>query len=34
VVSRLRLLGEEVRLLRTWGSLKFNISDIRCVGKR
>ncbi|CAL8393132.1 unnamed protein product [Arctogadus glacialis] len=34
VVSRLRLLGEEVRRLRTWGCLKFNISDIRCVGKR
>ncbi|XP_059898217.1 uncharacterized protein knl1 isoform X2 [Gadus macrocephalus] len=34
VVSRLRLLGEEVRRLRTWGCVKFNISDIRCVGKR
>ncbi|KAG7270885.1 hypothetical protein CRUP_000244, partial [Coryphaenoides rupestris] len=31
VVSRCRLLGEEVRLLRTWGSLKFDILDIACV---
>lgn len=31
VVSRCRLLGEEVRLLKTWGSLAFHILDIACV---
>ncbi|CAL8317531.1 unnamed protein product [Merluccius merluccius] len=34
VVSRCRLLSEELRLLKTWGSLKFDILDIRCVDTR
>ncbi|KAJ3606906.1 hypothetical protein NHX12_026422 [Muraenolepis orangiensis] len=34
VVGRCRLLGEEVHRLRTWGALKFNILDIRCVDTR
>ncbi|XP_036003124.1 kinetochore scaffold 1-like [Fundulus heteroclitus] len=32
VVSRCRLLGEEVRLLKTWGSLRFDILDMSCSG--
>ncbi|XP_041660406.1 kinetochore scaffold 1 isoform X3 [Cheilinus undulatus] len=31
VVSRCRLLGEEVRLLKMWGSLRFDILNISCV---
>ncbi|XP_028460214.1 uncharacterized protein knl1 [Perca flavescens] len=31
VVSRCRLLGEELRLLRTWGSVRLNILNMSCV---
>ncbi|CAJ1078348.1 kinetochore scaffold 1 isoform X1 [Xyrichtys novacula] len=31
VVSRCRLLGEELRLLKTWGALKLDILSISCV---
>ncbi|XP_035799526.2 kinetochore scaffold 1 isoform X2 [Amphiprion ocellaris] len=31
VVSRCRLLGEELRLLKMWGGLRLNILDISCV---
>uniref|UniRef100_A0AAV2KAT2 Knl1 C-terminal RWD domain-containing protein n=1 Tax=Knipowitschia caucasica TaxID=637954 RepID=A0AAV2KAT2_KNICA len=31
MVSRCRLLGEEVRLLDTWGSMSLDILDIHCV---
>ncbi|KAK2855968.1 hypothetical protein Q5P01_004703 [Channa striata] len=31
VVSRCRQLGEELRLLKMWGSLRFDILDIHCV---
>ncbi|XP_034555673.1 kinetochore scaffold 1 isoform X2 [Notolabrus celidotus] len=31
VVSRCRLLGEELRLLKMWGGLKLNILNISCV---
>ncbi|TKS76372.1 Kinetochore scaffold 1 ALL1-fused protein [Collichthys lucidus] len=34
VVSRCRLLGEELRLLEMWGSLKLDILDISCVDTR
>ncbi|CAL8314646.1 unnamed protein product [Lota lota] len=34
VVCRCRLLGEEVRLLKTLGALRFNILDIRCLDMR
>ncbi|MED6289311.1 hypothetical protein CHARACLAT_001596 [Characodon lateralis] len=30
VVSRCRLVGEELRLLKMWGSLRFDILDISC----
>lgn len=30
VVSRCRLLGEEIRLLKMWGGLRLNILDISC----
>ena len=31
VVSRCRLLGEELRLLKMWGGLRLDVLDIRCV---
>lgn len=34
VVSRCRLLGEELRLLKMWGGLKFKILSISCVDSR
>nr|XP_061843156.1 uncharacterized protein knl1 [Nerophis lumbriciformis] len=34
VVSHCRLLGEEIRLLKTWGGLRLNILDISCVDTR
>ncbi|XP_074541813.1 uncharacterized protein knl1 isoform X2 [Halichoeres trimaculatus] len=34
VVSRCRLLGEEVRLLKLWGSVRLNILNISCVDTR
>ncbi|KAE8286726.1 hypothetical protein D5F01_LYC14673 [Larimichthys crocea] len=34
VVSRCRLLGEELRLLKMWGSLKLDILDISCIDTR
>ncbi|CAG5928374.1 unnamed protein product [Menidia menidia] len=34
VVSRCRLLGEELRLLKTWGALRLNILHIDCTGTR
>ncbi|XP_041832190.1 kinetochore scaffold 1 isoform X2 [Melanotaenia boesemani] len=34
VVSRCRLLGEELRLLKMWGGLRLNILDISCMDTR
>ncbi|AWP20304.1 putative protein CASC5 [Scophthalmus maximus] len=34
VVSRCRLLGEELRLLKLWGGLRLDILDISCVDTR
>ncbi|KAM7367656.1 hypothetical protein PAMP_013941 [Pampus punctatissimus] len=34
VVSHCRLLGEELRLLKMWGSLRLDILDINCVDTR
>lgn len=31
VVSRCRLLGEELRLLKLWGGLRLDILDISCM---
>uniref|UniRef100_A0A1A8QZR6 Cancer susceptibility candidate 5 n=2 Tax=Nothobranchius rachovii TaxID=451742 RepID=A0A1A8QZR6_9TELE len=31
VVSRCRMLGEEIRLLKMWGGLRFDILDISCM---
>uniref|UniRef100_A0A1A8PX06 Cancer susceptibility candidate 5 n=1 Tax=Nothobranchius pienaari TaxID=704102 RepID=A0A1A8PX06_9TELE len=31
VVSRCRMLGEEIRLLKMWGGLRFDILDINCM---
>ncbi|KAF7666668.1 hypothetical protein LDENG_00098430 [Lucifuga dentata] len=34
IVSRCRLLGEELRLLKLWGGLRLNILDISCTDTR